>query len=101
MQKKRKTADATQIYLEIEKSRIQREKAAIVLNKSIFLYFSFMVVGVVGFIFKYFDSFLLNLVIIVGIIVLITGTIPYLLIVKQEEKKIEGFLSDAKGGKRE
>jgi len=101
MQKKRKVLNHTEIYLEIEISRIQREKAAIVLNKSIFLYFSFMSIGVLGFLLKYFDSFLLNLMIIIGIIVLFTGTLPYLLIAHKEEEKIKHFLSELKGGKDE
>ncbi len=80
------------IYLEIEKSRINREKSRIVLNKSLSLYVLFMLVGVVGFVFDYIDSMMLNLLIIAGIIVLIMGTIPYLLVTHKEERKINDFL---------
>ncbi len=88
------------IYLEIEKSRISREKAKIVLDKSLLLYFIFMVVGVIGFVFNYIDSVLLNFVIITGIIVLLLGTIPYMVITRREEKKINDFLMNLKKVKK-
>ena len=88
------------MYLEIEKSRINREKSKLVLNKSLLLYFTFMVVGVLGFVFDYIDATLLNVLITVGIFVLITGTLPYLMIVSKEEKKIDEFIAKMKGGKR-
>jgi hypothetical protein len=84
------------IYLEIEKSRINREKAAIVLNKSLFLYVLFMLVGIVGFASKYIDSMMLNSLIISGIVILIVGTLPYLAITHKEEKKINDFLKRLK-----
>lgn len=80
------------IYLEIEKSRINREKSRIVLNKSLSLYILFMIVGVIGFISDYIDSRMLNILIIAGIVVLVIGTIPYLFITHKEEKKINDFL---------
>ena len=84
------------MYLEIEKSRINREKAAIVLNKSLFLYVLFMLVGIVGFASNYIDSMMLNILIIAGIAVLIIGTLPYLLVTRKEEKKINDFLNKLK-----
>lgn len=95
------TGDEREImYLEIEKSRINREKSKLVLDKSLVLYFTFMVVGVAGFVFDYIDSALLNTLIIVGIFVLILGTLPYLIIISKEEKKIDGFIARIKGGKK-
>lgn len=82
----------TRIYLEIEKSKIQREKARLVMEKSVGLYILFMIIAVVGFIFEYIDSVMLNTLIILGIVILVVGTIPYLLIVHKEGKKIDGFL---------
>ena len=82
----------TRVYLEIEKSKIQREKAKIVLDKSVSLYFVFMLIGVLGFVFNYIESFILNTLIIAGIIILIFGTLPYMIIVYKEEKKIDGFM---------
>ena len=85
------------VYLEIEKSRIKREKARIVLNKSLFLYVAFLLVGVFGFVNNYIDSTLLNMLIIMGIFVLFIGTLPYVLITVKEEKKINNMLKELKG----
>ncbi len=84
------------IYLEIEKSRISREKSKLVLDKSFILYFSFLLVGVVGFAFNYITSLVLNLLIISGIAILVLGTLPYVLIIHKEEKKIDELLRDLK-----
>tara|TARA_Y100000310_G_C20651750_1_gene799808 strand:- start:694 stop:993 length:300 start_codon:yes stop_codon:yes gene_type:complete len=90
MQKKKLTEkEKLNVMLELEKSRISREKAKLVLNKSLVLYFCFLIVGVFGFIFDYIDSFLLNLIIIMGLVILVLGTIPYMLVVTKEEKKID------------
>ncbi len=84
------------IYLEIEKSRINREKSKLVLDKSLMLYFTFMVVGIIGFAFEFINSFLLNVLVICGIIILIAGTIPYVIIIQKEEKRINEFLKELK-----
>ena len=84
------------IYLEIEKSRINREKSKLVLDKSFVLYFSFLLVGVVGFAFNYITSLVLNVLIICGIIILVVGTFPYVIIIHKEEKKIDNLLKELK-----
>src|SRR3989338_3795769 len=80
------------IYLEIEKSRISREKAKVVLDKSLLLYVVFMLVGILGFAFEYIDSFLLNVLVVLGIVILIIGTLHYLIISHREEQKINNWL---------
>lgn len=84
------------IYLEIEKSKINREKSRLVLDKSLVLYIAFMLVGIVGFAFDYIDSTLLNVLVILAILVLILGTTPYLIITHKEEKKINDILKRLK-----
>ena len=88
------------IYLRLEKQKIEREKAAIVLNKSLALYIIFMIVGVVGFVFDYLSAAILNVLIIAGIATLIIGTLPYFVITSREEKLIEHLLDKLKGGKK-
>ena len=83
-------------YLELEKSRINREKGRIVLNMGLVLYFGFLIVGIVGFAFEYIGSFLLNVLVICGIIILIVSTLPYLIIVHKEEKWIKSRLNELK-----
>ena len=57
---KKSEVDREITYLELENSRINREKAKIVLNMGLVLYFGFLIAGVIGFAFEYIDSFLLN-----------------------------------------
>lgn len=84
------------IYLEIEKSRISREKSKLVLDKSFVLYFSFLVVGIIGFAFNYITSLVLNIMIISGIVILVVGTFPYVFIIHKEEKRIDELLMELK-----
>ena len=84
------------VYLEIEKARIEREKAQSVMNKGFALYFLFMVVGVFGFINEYLDSKMLNIIIIAGIVLMVIGAIPYMVFVSREEKLINSLLKKIK-----
>ena len=87
------------IYLELEKSRINREKSKTVLDKSFMLYFAFLLVGVVGFAADYIDQTMLKALVIAGIIILIIGTIPYILIIAKEENFIKRKLDRLKSRK--
>ena len=80
------------IEVEVEKSRLNREKAMLVLNKSLFMYFCFLFVGIIGFINAYVSKSLLNILIVVGLLVLIIGTIPYVQTMNQEEKKLNSII---------
>ena len=80
------------IEVEVEKYRLNREKAMLVLNKSLFMYFCFLFVGIIGFINAYVSKSLLNILIVVGLLVLIIGTIPYVQTMKQEEKKLNSII---------
>ena len=84
-----KRVDSELTQLELERSRIKREKAALVLNKGLVLYLTFMVVGVVGFAFDYIDSSVLNFLVVAGIIILLLSTLPYVFIVHKEERWIK------------
>jgi len=76
------------IYLEIEKSRINREKSKAVLDKSFMLYFAFLVVGVIGFATNQITPIVLNVLVICGFFILVIGTIPYVIITTREDKFI-------------
>ena len=83
-------------YLELEKSRINREKARIVVNMGFILYFAFLVVGVIGFTFEYIDSTMLNVLVVCGIIVLMVSVLPYLIIIHNEEKWVDSRIAELK-----
>jgi len=82
----------TRIYLERELKNIEREKAKIVLEKSFALYFLFMLIAVIGFVFNYISKTMLNVLIILGILILIAGTIPYAKAVRTEENMLRKLL---------
>ena len=84
------------IQLEIKKSDIRREKSKLVLDKCVWLYFLFMIIGVFGFLYGYVNSITLNFLIIAGFIILIIGTLPYIRTVSNEEKKIDQFIKNLK-----
>jgi len=77
------------IELEIEKSRIDREKSMLVLNKGLFLYFCFLFVAVIGFINGYLSKTLLNMLIIMSLSVLIIATLPYIRTMHREEHRLD------------
>ena len=81
------------IDLELEKSKLNREKSMLVLNKSLLLYFTFLFTAVVGFVGNYIDKYLFNLLVIMGLCVLVIGIIPYIKTMRYEEKNINELIS--------
>ncbi|MBI2139600.1 hypothetical protein HYU14_01640 [Candidatus Woesearchaeota archaeon] len=86
--------------LQIERSKVRREKAQIALNKGLMLYFSFLVVGVFGFTFKYITSAMLNVLVVIGIFILIISSLPYILISHREEQWLNQKIAEALYRKR-
>ena len=80
------------IDLEVEKSRLNREKSMLVMNKSLILYFCFMFVAVLGFINGYVNKTLLNVLIVMGLCVLIIGTVPYVKTMHYEEQRLNDLV---------
>jgi len=88
------------IEVEVEKSRLNREKSMLVLNKALFLYFVFLFVGIIGFINHYISRNLLNILVIAGLIVLVIGIVPYVKTMKEEETKLDNIILGLKKKKR-
>lgn len=82
------------IELELEKSRIDREKSMLVLNKGLFLYFCFLFVAVMGFINGFLTKDLLNILIIMSLCVIIISTLPYIKTMHKEEKRLSSLIDD-------
>ena len=82
------------IQLELEKSRLSREKGMIILNKSTYLYFTFMFIGVIGFLNHYLSSAMLNFIIVMGLIALVVGTLPYIFAAHKEQKNLTTILNN-------
>ena len=86
------------VDLEIEKSKLNREKSMLVLNKALILYFGFLLLGIVGFVNQYITQSLFNTLIIMGMIVLVIGIVPYIKTMKEEERNINKMISYIKSG---
>lgn len=89
------------VELELERSRLNREKCALILNKSVFLYFTFMIIGVIGFVNGYISPITLNLVVFLGLVALIIGTAPYMAMAHKEQKNLTKLLEELRDTKNE
>jgi len=98
MAKKMTDQDRLLMDLEFEKSRLEREKSILVLNKSLFLYFTALFVAIIGFVNDFITRDLLNIIVVIGIIVLVIGFIPYLRSTVKEEKLLDSLIAKAKRG---
>ncbi len=90
---------AEYLYFELEKSRMKRENAMLLLNKSFIFYFAYLIIGVVGFVNHYLSAKALNLLVVLGLLVLIIGTIPFVRTMKKEEDSINDMMDSLKKGK--
>jgi Flp pilus assembly protein TadB len=82
------------LELELEISKLNREKSILVLNKAIFLYFLFIIIAVVGIVNGYVAFF--NVLIIMGLCVLVIGTFPYVKTMYNEEKRLNSLVNQLK-----
>jgi len=88
------------VTVELEKSKLNREKALILVDKGLLLYFSFLFIAVLGFLNGYIDVRVLNTMVLMSFGVLIVAITPYLITMRKEESRLDDLLSKLKGGKR-
>lgn len=93
---KRKLTEAEKqiIMLKIEKTKMQREKSLLILNKSVMLFFAFLAVAVIGVVNKVISATQLNILIIIGISALLIGVLPYGIASRKEEKELEKTIDE-------
>ena len=84
------------IDVQLEKSRLNREKSINLLNKGVLMYFSFTFLAIVGFINGYINQHFLNILITMGLCTLLVGTIPYIYNMSKEEKSLDEIYADLK-----
>lgn len=97
--KKVSVSDEMVLALEIEKSKLNREKSLLLLDKSLLVYFAFLIIGIIGFINKYLDGRYLNIMIVMSFGVLTVGLVPYMLTMAGEEKKLNSLIKTYGRGK--
>ncbi|HLC50150.1 MAG TPA: hypothetical protein VJI97_01865 [Candidatus Nanoarchaeia archaeon] len=93
---KRKLSEAEKqiILLKIEKVKLQREKSALILNKSVMLFFGFLGVAVIGLVNQIISPMQVNILIISGVLALIIGVLPYSFASRREEKALEQTIDE-------
>ena len=92
MVKKSRLTDV-QTSVILEHSRMNREKSLLVLDKSLLMYFSFIFVGVVGFVGGYIDAKFLNVMVLLSFGVLLVGVVPYLITMHKEETRLKSLMN--------
>ncbi len=93
--RKQFTAQDSMIFeMELEISKLRREKSVFVLNKAIFLYFFFIFLGVLGLLTGYEGVF--NLLVILGLISIIVGSVPYVSTMYYEERNLKDMVDRLK-----
>jgi len=92
------------VTLEIERSRLSREKSVMVFDKAILLYFSFLIIGVVGFVNSYVNRTTFYVLVSMSLLILVVGLIPYIITMLREEKRLNQLINSharkREGGKR-
>lgn len=93
---KRKHMSEVQTSILLEHSRMNREKSLLVLDKSLLMYFSFIFVGVVGFVSGYLDAKFLNIMVVLSFGVLAVGIVPYVMTMHREEQRLKSMIEGVK-----
>ncbi|MCP3681920.1 MAG: hypothetical protein GY861_04445 [bacterium] len=91
--------DELAVLIELERSKLNREKSVLVLDKALLLYFSFIFIGILGFINKFIGTDILNLLVLMSFGVLLIGIAPYLVTMHKEDKRMESLLNSIKSPK--
>ena len=77
------------LEINIERSRIARERAILVFLESLFIYFSFMFIAVFGFVNKFLNGETLNWLVLAGLLALCIGVLPSVYMMFKEGKKFD------------
>lgn len=80
--------------MELELSRLKREKSIIVLNKSIFMYFFFIFLAVVSLLTGF--STIFNILVVLGLLSIVVGAIPYVRTMYTEEENLKVLIEKLK-----
>jgi hypothetical protein len=79
--------------IEVERMRMDRQRAVVSLDKSLFIYFTFLFVAIFGFLNGIASLQMLNALVLLGILLLILGSIPYLRYTINQKKTFDKLIS--------
>lgn len=89
---KLKDLDKTYIEVLLEKSRLNRSIADLAFKKSMWLYFGLLLFGILGLTFEIVSKNLFFILVFMGLGVLIVGSVPYVLTMLTERKRMNLIL---------
>lgn len=90
-------AEKQYFSLLLEKSRLNRERAKIVLDKGLVLFFAFLLFAIIAYQNQLITQLLFNLLVAGAVCVLLLSVIPYLKISKREEESLDHALNSLLG----
>jgi hypothetical protein len=95
----RHMSDAEKQYLMllIEKSKLNRERAKLVLDKGLVLFFAFLIFAILAFQNELINRLVFNLLVVASVCILLLSVTPYLNISKKEEEKLDRVIKDFMG----
>lgn len=82
------------IALQIEKSKMKRDKSVVILNRGLIIYFCIILMAVFGFVNNYFSKITLNALIISAVLMLTAASIPFIASMYRDEKDIEDMIKN-------
>ena len=85
------------ITLMIERSKLNRERATLVLDKGLLLFFAFLAFSIIALQNDLINKTLFNLLVIAAVCILMLSVTPYMRISKKEEEKIDKVLAELTG----
>jgi uncharacterized membrane-anchored protein len=86
------------VDIELERSKLNRDKSAIILDKSVLMYFSFLALSIVGFIRGYINNKMLNMLVTLALTALVVGSASYIYTIRTEEERLDGISKNIKKG---
>ena len=86
-----------EVSVELEKSKLNRQKSMVLMDKAMLLYLAFLFVAVVGFVTHFLNLQLLNMLVVLGFGVLVVGIVPYAMTMHREEHNLNTLLGQIKG----
>jgi hypothetical protein len=90
-------AEKQYIAVLIEKSQLNRERAKLILDKGLMLFFAFLLFAIIAYENDWISKILFNLVVMASVCVLMLAVTPYLNISKKEEEKLDRVLKELLG----
>jgi hypothetical protein len=90
-------AEKQYITLLIEKSKLNRERAKLILDKGLVLFFAFLLFAILAYQNQLVSKLLFNMLVVGAVCVLLLSVTPYLKISKKEEEKLDRVLKELLG----